>query len=214
MTAPHSAGVRKAVAGVLLAAGASTRMGGAAKLLLPVAGRPMVRASASVLLEAGLSPVMVVLGWRAREVQDALAGLTVQVLRNPDFRRGMGSSLAAGVAALGPDVTTAVVALADMPWIRPETVRALLEARRDRGIAVPVFQGRRGHPVVFDLTRYRGALTELEGDRGARSILRRNPGDVVGLAVSDPGVLCDVDTPEDYAAVVEEDRGAEPSGAA
>lgn len=185
-------------AGVLLAAGQSRRMGEANKLLLPVDGRPLVRLCAQTLLEAGLARVVVVLGEQAGRVRRALEDLPLQFVENQRFQEGMGTSLATGIRALSDSFDHAVIALGDMPAIAPDTIRALLRAGGGRGIRVPEHLGRRGHPVVFDLTRYRGELMALEGARGARDILRAHPEEVTRVPVADPGVVLDLDTKEEY----------------
>jgi len=199
------------IAGILLAAGASTRMGGANKLLLPYRGEPMVCGPARALLEAGLRPVVVVVGHDADAVERALEHLPVHTVVNPDFREGMGASLRAGVEALAPDAEAVAVALGDLPTLSGRSVRAVVEAFRasPRGIAVPVFRGRRGHPVVFDLCRYRAALAAVHGDRGARAVVAAHPGDVLEVPVDDPGVVQDVDTPEAYEGLRLEGRDGE-----
>ncbi len=188
------------IAGILLAAGTSARMGGANKLLLPYRGEPLVCGPARALVDAGLHPVIVVVGHEAGAVARAVDHLPVRTVVNPDFREGMGASLRAGVEALPPDAVAVAVALGDLPGLSGEMVRAVVEAFRasSRGIAVPVFQGRRGHPVVFDLGRYRAALLGLRGDRGARAVVAAHPEDVLEVPVNDPGAVEDVDTPEAY----------------
>ncbi len=190
-------------AGILLAAGASRRMGGTNKLLLPVGGRPMVRRPAEALVGAGLDPVIAVLGRDAGAVAEALEGLPVVPVRNPDPDEGMGGSLRRGCEALPADADAVAVALGDLPGLRAPAVAAVVEAfRRGRqGIALPVCRGRRGHPVVLDLGRYRTALLGLRGDVGARLLVRAHPDDVLEVPVDDPGVLRDVDTWEDYEAL-------------
>ena len=197
-------------AGILLAAGVSARMGGANKLLLPWRGEPMVRLPARALVEAGLRPVIAVLGHEAGAVGRALEALPVRTVFNPDFREGMGASLRAGVQALPPDAVAVAVALGDLPALSAPIVRAVVAAFRasPRGIAVPVFRGRRGHPVVFDLERYRPALLGLRGDRGARDVVAAHPGDVLEVPVDDPAVIRDVDTPDAYEGV----EGDDPCG--
>ena len=191
------------IAGVLLAAGSSRRMGTGSKLLAPVGGTPVVRHGAENLLAAGLAPLVVVLGAAEAGVREALSGLEVRFVRNPDHGRGMASSIVAGVGSLDPEVDTLVLALGDMPGVRPATVSNLLRAFRDSrcNIAVPVYQGVRGHPVVFGLGAYRAELLGLRGDSGARSILGAHAQDVLSVPVTDPGVRIDVDTPADLAAL-------------
>jgi len=176
-------------------------MGGPNKLLLPVNGVPLVTRAAQALVGAGLSPVVVVLGRDAGQVAQALEALPVRTIRNPDWRQGMGTSLAVGVSALGPETEAVVVSLGDLFALQAGTVARLVETFEgsSRGIALPTFQGRRGHPVIFDLSRYRRRLLSLSGDQGARALLAEAPEDVLELAVDDPGTVQDVDTPADYA---------------
>ncbi len=196
-----------AAAGVVLAAGLGRRMGGPEKLLLPVGGVPLVRRSAGTLLAAGLSPVVVVVGADAgaEAVGRALSGLPVRLAVNPRASEGMGTSLALGVSVLPPGARAVAIALGDMPQVEPDTLRRLLEGQRETGagIVVPTWRGRRGHPVVFDLCRYREELRGLGGDVGAREVLAAHPADVLEVEAGDPGVVADVDTPEDYRALAQ-----------
>lgn len=187
-------------AGLLLAAGRSRRMGGRSKLLLALDGRPVIRRAAESLAESGVGRLVVVLGHRAKDVRRALEGLPVEFVENRDFTQGMGHSIAIGVAALGAECRSVVIALGDMPRVNPCTVRKLIEAHRSgKAIAVPVLGGRRGHPVLFDLLRFRKDLASLSGDAGARGILDSHPEEVGEVPVDDPGIHFDIDTPEDYA---------------
>jgi len=190
-------------AGVLLAAGASRRMGGANKLLLPMGGVPMVRRVALALLDGGLSPVVAVLGADAEGIRGALAGLPLGFVENERHGEGMGTSVARGVGALGVAAEAVALAVGDLPGLRGETVAGLVAAFRNsgKGILVPVYRGRRGHPVIFSLGRYRERLEALGGDQGARALLAENGDDVGEAWVDEPGVVEDVDTPEAYARV-------------
>lgn len=200
---------------MLLAAGSSRRMGGINKLLVPVGGVPLVRRVARVLLGAGLRPVVVVVGAGAEGIRRALQGLPVRLVENARHPEGMGTSVSAGVAALGPEVAAVAVTVADLPRLRAREVRTVAEAlaASERGIAVPVWEGRRGHPVFFALGPYRRFLEGLGGDEGARGILRARPGDVLEVAVSHPGGFDDLDTPEAYRCLLDEGRpGARGAG--
>lgn len=189
------------IAGLLLAAGRSTRMAGGGKLLRELGGAPLVRRAAEVLVDAGLEPVVVVVGPDGAPIRQALRGLPVRFAENPRPEEGMASSLAAGVAALPAEAAAVAVALGDMPDLAAATVRALADALEGtaRGIAVPTFGGRRGHPVLFRLPACRAPLLGLRGDRGARDLLAANPADVIEVPVDDAGILLDVDTEADLA---------------
>lgn len=194
---------RPRVAGVLLAAGTSSRFGEANKLLATHDGDPLVRHAARTLLDAGVDPVVVVVGHEADRVVDALDGLDVTFVRNPDYRQGQATSVRAGIDAVrdrgdthdAPDA--AVVALGDMPFVDPETVGTLVVAYA-AGVGdalAAAYEGTRGNPVLFD-RRFFGDLTDVSGDVGGRAILLESD-DSARVTVSDSGVRRDVDERSD-----------------
>lgn len=183
------------VAGVLLAAGTSSRFGERNKLLAGVEGEPVVRRAAEALLASGVDSVAVVLGHEADRVQEALADLPVEFVENPDYREGQATSVRAGVEAVRERADAALFALGDMPFVDPESMDALLAAyRADRGDALAAAcDGERGNPVLFD-ARFFGDLADVRGDTGGRAILL-SEGALV--ETGDPGVRRDVDEPAD-----------------
>jgi len=185
------------VAGVLLAAGTSSRYGEANKLLSTVEGEPMVHRAARTLLAAGLDPVVVVLGHEADRVREALADLDVAFVENPDYADGQATSVGAGVAALPDDVNAAVFALGDMPWVRTATIDRLVAAyRAGAGTALAAaFEGTRGNPVLWDADHF-DALAGQSGDVGGRDLLLSTAGAAL-VETGDPGTRRDVDRPAD-----------------
>lgn len=184
------------VAAIVLAAGRGTRFGEEPKLLALLDGKPLVRHAAEAAVASVLSPVVVVTGHRAEEVEAALAGLPVRLVRNGRFAEGLSTSLKAGFAALEEPARAAAILLGDMPRIGPALMSRLAEAwLASRPAAlVPVYGGGRGNPVVLS----RGLGREIEaltGDAGAGPLLRGRT-DVVEFAVNDPAVAQDVDTPD------------------
>lgn len=192
----------EAVAGVVLAAGGSSRWGPGTKLLAPLQeGGTVVGAAVRAARRAGLAPVVAVLGHRADEVGEALPE-GVETIRNPDWASGRSGSLAAGLRAVGarPDVAAAVVLLGDEPGVRPEVIREVRTAWRAAGAeAVRTrYRDRPGHPVLFARSCF-GELEELEGDGGARAWLERAAaGDRVHTLRVDARGPRDVDTREDH----------------
>ncbi len=187
------------LAGVILAAGLSTRAGEGTKLLFPVEGEAMVARVAATAAAAGLEPVVVVTGHESAAVEAAVAHRGVVVARNPDPARGLASSLVRGVEALPERARGVVVLLGDMPWVAPATVRRLVAAfRPDRGhsVCVPRHHGRRGNPVLWGAEHF-PAIRRLTGDAGAGRLLEGRPHAVAWVDVDDPGVLRDVDHPDD-----------------
>ena len=183
------------IVGVLLAAGRGERFGGG-KLLVPLPAGPNAGVALGVAacrnLRAAVGGVIAVVrpGDPALAASFAREGAHVVVAANADG--GMGASLAAGIAAAsGADGF--VVALGDMPWVAPATIRAVVEALRSgASIAAPRYHGRRGHPVGFAAT-HRAELVALAGDQGARAIVEANASSVTFVDVDDTGVLADVD---------------------
>lgn len=187
------------VAGVVLAAGLSRRMGRRNKLVLEVDGEPMVRRVAGTALAAGLDPVVVVGAEGAPELAQALGGLPVRLVANRRPEEGLSSSLRVGLDCLPAEVAGAVVLLGDMPWVRPEHVRSLLAAfdpASGREVCVPTSGGRRGNPVLWG-ARFFGEMRALLGDAGAKSLMERHADALREVPVEGDGVLRDVDTPEE-----------------
>lgn len=194
---------RPNVAVLLLAAGASSRMRGRDKLLEPVGGMPLLRRTAQAARESGAGRVIVVVPPDAPEREQALAGLKVEVIRCPLWREGMAASLRRGLAAL-PEATDAViVALADMPDITPEHFNRLIAAfspADGREICRALAEdGQPGHPVLFG-SRFFESLAALQGDTGARELIRSMPEFVADIPTPGQGAAIDLDTPEQFAA--------------
>lgn len=185
----------RGVVGLLLAAGAGRRFG-ADKRWQPLAdGTPMVLASA-MRLQAACPDVLAVLRPDDAALSERLQELGCRVVVNAQAEAGLGSSLAAGVRA-SADAAGWLVALADMPFIASASHRAVHDRLlAGASLVVPAYGGQRGHPVGFS-REWLAELSGLDGDVGARHILREHPDRVEVLAVDDPGILADVDRPDD-----------------
>lgn len=179
---------------ILLAAGASSRMG-RPKALIPIGGRPAVEAIVATLRAGGADDVVVVVGRHATEIRAGADLRGARVVENPDWATGRTSSIQAGLAALAPGVEWTLLALVDMPLVRAGTVRALLASpRHDADVVVPVHGGRRGHPILLRRTLY-PAIGALGPDAPLRDVVRAARRTEV--PVDDPGVLVDFDEPGD-----------------
>ena len=187
----------KAITAVLLGAGSGTRFGDH-KLLHPLPdGTPVGIATARRLVSILPDAVAVVRRGDDR-LAEAYAALGLQVVENPAAAAGMGTSLATGIAA-APAAAGWLIALADMPWVEPATLRALAEAlRQGASMVAPVYAGRRGNPVGF-AARWGADLRALRGDHGGRKLLSTHVAELQLLPVDDPGVLRDVDHRTDLA---------------
>jgi molybdenum cofactor cytidylyltransferase len=187
------------VVGILLAAGSGSRFGGG-KLLHPLADGTPIGLAALRNLRQALARVVVVVRPGDATLAASFAREGVPVIECAEAAEGMGRSLAAAVRAEA-DAPGWVVALGDMPRVAGRTIDAVIAAL-DAGarIAAPVYRGKRGHPVGF-AARCREELLALRGDAGARGVLQRYADEVVSVEVDDPGILQDVDTAEDLAAL-------------
>jgi molybdenum cofactor cytidylyltransferase len=203
----------KQIRAIVLAAGASTRMG-QPKQLLPYGKHTVLQTVLDVLLECPLDDILVVLGHNEDAVRRSLRAETATVCKNPHPERGMFSSVLYGLDSLPDGTNAALFVLGDQPWITPAVVRGLLTAyrRTGMGIVVPVHEGCRGHPVLVDLDRYGNAIGDLDGNSGLKPLVRGYPDDTLEVSVPERSILTDLDTPEDYRKALEDLNLAEDTG--
>jgi molybdenum cofactor cytidylyltransferase len=185
------------VSAVVLAAGASTRMG-EAKQLLSIGAKTLLETVLDNLWRSQVSEIIVVLGTSADEIRLQVQMENVRVVINERHAEGMGTSVSTGIAAVSSLSEGALVILADQPFVRPETFDLLIAQYRERkpSILVPMFQGFRGNPVLIDRHLF-PELLSLAGDVGCRAIFGNHPGEMLKVPVDDVGVLLDVDTKAD-----------------
>jgi molybdenum cofactor cytidylyltransferase len=188
------------VGGIVLAAGTSTRMG-TNKLLLELDGTSVLRRAVTRTLDAGLDPVVVVLGHEADKVRELLKNLPARTIVNPDYQEGMNASLAAGLRALPPAVTAGVVVLADMPLVTRDMIAGVLDRYRRSGarLVVSEYGGRPAPPVLYDRSLFAELMAD-PGDGMGRSVVSRHRAEaaVVQWPVT---ALQDLDVPDDYARI-------------
>ena len=181
--------------GILLAAGASKRFG-SDKLLHKLPGGTPVAVAALANLRSTLPQVIATVRPGATVLEQLLSEMGAMVIECGNADAGMGASLASAVHASG-EVAGWVIALADMPYIRPETIAQVAAALAGGAdIVAPTYQGRRGHPVGLS-ARFRPQLQALRGDEGARALFKDYAQLVKQIEVDDPGVCRDIDTPDD-----------------
>jgi len=187
-------------AGLVLAAGQSRRMG-SAKLTLPWRdGRTVVEAVVAALRQGGVERILVVVGGDRQSVEEALAGSRVEIIENLRHAEGeMLGSIQTGLRAMGDGPEGALVTPGDLPAIQPTTVRAVVEAWQDspEAVCVPVYGGRRGHPVLLPRRNWAEVLA-LGAGESLRSYLRLHLDEVRSVEVPDAGIHADIDSPQDY----------------
>jgi CTP:molybdopterin cytidylyltransferase MocA len=189
------------VAGLLLGAGAGTRLGGP-KALVEIGGELLIERGARLLHDGGCDPVVVVVGAAADEVVERADLTRADVVVNLEWATGMGSSLRMGIDALPAGCEAVVVALADQPLVRPVAIGRLVDAWRGGAVAaVAQWDGRLGNPVLLDAVLLVRVRAEAVGDVGARRFLRRHPELVTPVDCDGAGAPDDIDTPADLTCV-------------
>ncbi|MDO8671114.1 MAG: nucleotidyltransferase family protein [Dehalococcoidia bacterium] len=197
------------IAGLVLAAGYSNRMGNF-KPLLPFGDATVIESAVGTFLKAGVHDVRVVVGWRANEIIPILADLGVIAVINPRFDSGMYSSVVAGVESMNPEVEAFLLLPGDYPLVKPETVQTLIDAylHTQAGIIYPRFLERRGHPPLI-LTRYFEIVLPPDLPGGVRTLLRQHDTEALDVEVTDRGVVMDLDDIDDYRKALEYSRRPE-----
>jgi molybdenum cofactor cytidylyltransferase len=186
------------IAALVMAAGRSSRMGGANKLLTEVGGATMAAHAVDAALASRARPVFVVVGHESQRVRIAIGERPVVVVENPDYASGMASSLKAGLAALPADIDGVLVVLADMPRVDAAVLDRLIAAFNPvegRAICLPTWEGKRGNPVLW-ARRFFPEMAAVAGDVGARHLIGQYAELVAEVAMPDDAVLVDIDTPE------------------
>jgi molybdenum cofactor cytidylyltransferase len=195
---PEEMARENTVCAIVLAAGMSSRMG-KVKQLLRLDGTLLLDIALDHLRASEVDEIVVVLGFEAETIRREARLAGTRVVLNEAYRDGMATSLAAGLAAAGPQVDAALIVLADQPFVQPSTINRLIAqyCERKPQIAVPVFNGFRGNPVLLDRSVF-PELLQLSGDIGCRAIFGSHAQNILKVPVDDAGVLVDVDTMEDF----------------
>lgn len=183
---------------VILAAGESRRMG-TQKLLLPFGDATVVEAVVRTALASRVDRGLVVVGADRDAVLPKLDASGIAFAVNEDYRLGMLSSIQAGFKALPGEAEAAVIMLGDQPFLAAPVVDTVIGAYREsrKGIVIPTFHGRRGHPILVDL-KFRAEVLAIDPAEGLRRLIRAHPEDIGEVETGDADILRDLDTPEDY----------------
>jgi molybdenum cofactor cytidylyltransferase len=183
---------------IVLAAGRSRRMG-TQKLLLPYAGRTVIRHIVEQVAAASPRRLLVVVAYDRAAIERTLTGIPATIVANPDPEGDMLSSVRTGLLALPDDGQGILVVLGDQPSMRMAVIAELKKAFESgsRAIVVPAYEGRRGHPILFS-AGYRLELMTQYDDTGLRGLLQAHPDDVHEVEILDTSILADMDVPEDY----------------
>jgi len=186
------------ICAIILAAGKSERMG-SNKLLLPIQGRPMISNVITHVMESGVDRICLVLGAFAKDMLKAIEPFPVKHCYNADYEQGMFTSIQCGFRQVPSTADAVVLFLGDQPLIPGEVTCQLIGeyTRSGKGILIPVFGGKRGHPVLID-RKYAQMIDTLVPEKGLHTLFDKYPEDIQEVEVTAPGVLRDIDTRQDY----------------
>jgi len=187
----------QAVTAIVLAAGMSRRMG-VPKQLLPSGDKTLVERVLESVGNSSVGEIVLVLGHAADQIREQIPGEGIRIIVNKAYQEGMGSSLRVGIGAIGSDTQAALIVLADQPFVRSATLDRMIEHYQGfrPQIILPTYRGFRGNPVLLDRSVFAEVAT-VRGDIGCRAIFGNHLEEIARLEVDDPGILLDVDTPED-----------------
>ena len=183
---------------IVLAAGLSTRMG-TQKLLLPFEGKTIIEKVVENILWSGIYRIKVVLGSDRTDISGALKRMPVEFVMNENYQEGMHTSVISGVKALPVDALAVLIFLGDQPFIPLSVTKKVINAwgNSEKGIVIPLFEGKRGHPPLYDL-KYRNEIIHLNPDQGLRSVAQNFPDDICEMETFCPEIVRDIDTDNDY----------------
>jgi molybdenum cofactor cytidylyltransferase len=168
---------------------------GRPKALLPIRGTTFLENILDAISRSSIQQTVVVVGHHRAEIEARMAA--PRIVFNPDYEQGMVTSFQAGIRALLPDASGAVLFLVDHPLVEPSTIESLIGSFAPGRIVLPVFEGRRGHPVLFAAEVLQEILA-LPASQGANIVVRKDAGRIVEVPVNAPGILVDIDTPEQF----------------
>ncbi len=182
------------ISAIVLAAGKSERMG-RPKALLPFRGRTFVENILDAISRSSIGHAVVVVGHHHEEIERSVP--LPSVVFNPDYEQGMITSFQAGIRALPPNMTGSFLFLVDHPLVDAAVIEALIASLAPNRIVLPTYQRRRGHPVLF-ASEVLQEILALPASQGANIVVRKDPNRIIEVPVNAPGILVDVDTPEQF----------------
>ncbi len=188
------------ITALVLAAGTSSRMGSTNKLLLKFNEQSMVSHVIDQLMASKVDHIIVITGNDAEKVKGSIRQ-NVSFSHNPDYNKGLSTSVKVGITALGEDCTkdceAVMICLGDMPYIMAADYNKLIDAFKKDKIIAPTSNGKIGNPLIFS-ARFFKDFMDLDGDKGARKLLKKYSRDVIEVDVNSDAIFSDIDTPKDY----------------
>jgi molybdenum cofactor cytidylyltransferase len=190
------------ICGIILAAGSSRRMG-MQKMLLPYGRSTILETTITHVLGSNVDRIVVVLGADRDRILEVISPLPVEHCNNENHLEGMLSSVICGLNAVPPECGAAMIFPGDQPEISPGVINNLIDFYNQslKGIVIPVYENRRGHPLLVDM-KYRRIIEQLDPSRGLRALMHIFPEDIGEVEVGEPGILVDIDNRDAYEAAI------------
>ncbi len=188
------------ISATIMAAGKSSRMAGENKLLLRYGQSSIIRSVCETVIASRFDPVLVITGFENEKIEEELSELKIQLIYNPDWEKGMATSINTGIAALPKNIDGNLICLGDMPLVGGtilEKLKGAFNSNSGKRIIYPLYKDHQGNPVIFP-RKYFDKILSSTGDRGCKKILKQYPGNAIGIQVDSQEVVLDCDTPEDY----------------
>ena len=188
------------LAATILAAGRSRRMGSINKLLLLIENKPILKIVCENVIKAKLDQIILVTGYQSKEVLKVVPKDIIKVVQNHDWKKGMMTSIFAGMSKLKKNIDGNIIILGDMPFISAETIIHLkgeFEASNGQSIVYPIYQDRQANPVIFP-KKYFSEILMSKGDKGCKRVLKKYPKASIGVRIKSEEVILDCDTKDDY----------------
>ena len=186
------------ISSILLVAGQSKRMLGENKLTKNVNGIPLINCALNNILKSHVNEIIIVLGYQKETIEKLIDKTSkIKFVFNSNFETGMASSIKKGIKNLSDKSEGFFISLADMPSIKSETYNHLIKFNKNKKIIIPLFKGQKGNPVFFP-SSFEEKLLAIQDDDGAKKMLEINKKEVLKLEINDPGIIKDLDVPNDF----------------
>ena len=186
------------ISAILLAAGKSTRMNGINKLTKEIKGTPTIKHSIKNILSSSVNELVIVLGYENKIVEKLIdKNPKIKIIFNDNFKNGIASSIKIGLENISDKAEAFFICLADMPMVNHNTYNKMIESRNIKEIIVPNYKGEKGNPVLFSKSM-KNEIISIQGDLGAKKIIKSNKNKVLNLETNDQGVTIDFNTQDSF----------------
>ena len=186
------------ISAILLAAGESKRMNGENKLTKNINGKPLIKRSVQNILDSSIDEIIIIIGYQSEIIKNIInKNKKIKFIFNNDYKSGMASSIKIGINNLSKKTEAFFICLGDMPMINKKIYNQLIKHKKNKEIIVPTYKNQQGNPVLFSILM-KDEIMNIEGDSGAKKILKKNKDKILNLETNDLGILKNYNTPDNF----------------